>query len=120
MTYDYLLKLRKTLCEEILDQIKVQGMAAGDQASYKQLFYALLQCMILETTGTDPQAASGGATADERLMEFILSNISDHYMFYCELLNKYVIGSEAGGKDSSDKAYTINKFLLSKSQSDLN
>lgn len=54
-------------------------------------------------------------------MEFILSNISDHYMFYCELLNKYVIGSKAdGGKDSSDKAYAVNKFLLSKSQSDLN
>lgn len=35
VTYDYLLKLRETLCEEILEQIKVQGMAAGDEASYK-------------------------------------------------------------------------------------
>ena len=77
--------------------------------------------MILDTAGADPEAALSGATANERLMEFILSNISDHYMFYCELLNKYVIGSKAdGGKDSSDKAYAVNKFLLSKSQSDLN
>jgi hypothetical protein len=54
-------------------------------------------------------------------MEFILSNVEDHYQFYCELLNKYVIEASSDSKDSSSgKAFTANKFLLSKAQSDLN
>lgn len=54
-------------------------------------------------------------------MEFIISNIEDHYQFYCELLNKYVIEAGADNKDSSNtKTFTANKFLLSKAQSDLN
>lgn len=48
VTYDYLYQLRETLCQQIYNHIKVHGMKTEDQSQFKELFYALINCMILE------------------------------------------------------------------------
>jgi len=117
VTFDYLLMLREILCEEISSQFKANGMAAEDRALHQQLFFSLLECMVLEESGIASKSST--IKSGKALMEYILGKVSDHVTFFCEVLNKYVVGSSPRNMDSADQAL-ITQFLQVNAPHDLN
>lgn len=68
--------------------------------------------MVLEESGIASKQST--IRSGKVLMEYILGKVSDHGIFFCEVLNKYLIDTSTKSKDQNDHAL-IYKFLLQNS-----